>query len=351
MIRKVSSLQNSIWIKLVIAIGAVFLFYFLAGLMFPVVMAMAVSFVLYPLVKRITKIRIGGRPLTNSVAILLSYILVGLVCYGLITFLIKPLIVQFNDILTHIPYLSAQNSTDWGKLLSGERMQELPLNVRTLMSRVAQNIMEGVLTLAQDLMQTTFGVAAGMLSLFIVPFISFYFLRDWRALRKMLVSMIAPPSRPLAYRITQDLGTTLCEYGVGMLKMCIIAGLCITGLTSLINSPYALVLGTLAAILELIPVIGPLLCTASAVFFAYNTSSELVLPTILGYASYYLLDSQVILPQVMKNTLNIHPVVIILGVLIGGKIFGLMGLVFAVPTLCVGKVLYKYLWHRNEEVN
>ena len=344
-------MKNNIWTKSAIAIAAVCLFYFLAGLMFPVLMAMAVSFVLYPLVKKIAKVRINGRRIPNTLAIVLTFVLVGLVIYAMITFMIKPLILQINDILMHIPYSANAGAGAWESLFSSERMQELPPNVRNLVSQLIQNVLDSVMVIAKSLMQTTFGVAAGMLSLFIVPFLAFYFLKDWRALRKMAVSLFAPASRPLVYRITQELGTTLCEYAGGMLKMCLIAGICITGITSLVNSSYALVMGTQAAILELIPVIGPLLCTLIAVFFAYTSGSSLVLPMIIGYGCYYILDSQVLLPQVMKRSLDIHPVVIIMGVIIGGKIFGIMGLVFVVPVLCVAKVLYKHLWHLDEELS
>ncbi len=317
--------------------------------MFPVVMAMAMSFVLYPLVRKLKKIRFWGKPLPPSIAIAISFLLVGLCCYGLITFFVKPLLLQVNYVLTHIPAISHSTTSFLSTDFYQDKVASLPLNVRSMVISLMDSLTASFVALVKGLMSSTFGMAAGMLSLFIVPFISFYFLKDWSSLRKMFVCIFALKSRPLVYRITSDVGSALCEYGVGMMKMCLIAGICLTGIATVLTPSYALVLGTMAAVLELVPFVGPFICTLTAIFFAYITSPSLVLPMLLGYVLYYVLDSQIILPQVMKRSLNIHPVLIIVGVLVGGKIFGILGVVFAVPVLCMGRVLYKYLWHRGED--
>lgn len=350
MLTNITSQKKSIWLKLVIAIAAVFIFYTLAGLMFPVVMAMAVGFVLYPLVRRLSLLKIKGHKIPTAFAIVLSYLVVVLLGAVFVKCLVMPLVTQVNYLLSHMPYLTAQDSVSFHQILSAEWMSDLPPNVRNIAESSFKNMADSFVSISKTVMTSTIDMASGMLSLFIVPFISFYFLKDWTTLRRMVISLFAPQSRPLAFRITKEIGSTLCEYAVGMMKMCLIAAVCITCITSLVVPDYALVLGTMAGFLELVPFIGPLICVGTAAFVAYATHASSVWPIVIAYGIYYVLDGQVILPQIMKKTLAIHPVIIIMGVLIGGKIFGIMGLIFTVPVLCIGKVLYKYLWHLDDEI-
>jgi predicted PurR-regulated permease PerM len=349
MIKRIPEFTKSIWVKIAIALIALVLFNMLAGLMFPVLFAIGCSFALYPLTKYLRSIKVKGRSLPNAVVIAITFLLIGLALYLLIIFLIIPLFKEINELIKHIPMLTGDGKGAMPTIISQERMDALPSNIRDALGQTIRGISQSVLAVAKTLVASTFGVAASALGMFIVPFLVFYFLRDWTILRRMFVGIFDKNSRSLVHKITREVGQSLCDYTVGMMKMCLIAGLCLAAITALINPTYAMLMGTMGAVMELIPFVGPLFCTVTAVFLVFTSTPNLVPHIFFGFVIYYILDSQVLLPQVMNKSLTIPPVVIILTVLIGGKAFGITGLFFAVPVLCVAKVLYKNLWHRDEE--
>ena len=100
---------------------------------------------------------------------------------------------------------------------------------------------------------------------------------------------------------------------------------------------------------ELIPLVGSVVGTLSAVFIALLQKPSLALKVLVLYLVYYQVDAQVIMPNLMGHSITLHPVLIILAVMVGGQIGGVAGLIFAVPVLSIIKVLYGYFWHAGEE--
>jgi predicted PurR-regulated permease PerM len=86
-----------------------------------------------------------------------------------------------------------------------------------------------------------------------------------------------------------------------------------------------------------------------AIFISYGQSSEAALHVAIFYAVYYQLDANYIMPKIMGQKIDLHPVLVIASLLIGAKLFGILGMIFAVPVAAVYRVLYKELWHSAEE--
>ena len=118
----------------------------------------------------------------------------------------------------------------------------------------------------------------------------------------------------------------------------------------LLGVPYPLVFGLIALVAETIPVIGPMISAIPAIFVAYTaTTPNTALLLAVFYIVYYTMDSQMLQPIVMGKKINLHPVVILLALMIGGKLFGILGMLFAMPVAAVYRVLYDELWHYDGE--
>lgn len=203
--------------------------------------------------------------------------------------------------------------------------------------------------LLKDMLASTVQAAKSLVSLALVPFLSFYFLKDWRTLKKMVVGLFAYEKQPLADRVLTDMGHMLCAYVDNMFKLCFVAAACLTAGNSILGVQYTLVLGFLAMISEMIPLVGSVVGTLAAVFIALLQNPSLALKVLILYLVYYQIDAQVIMPNLMGHSITLHPVLIILAVMIGGQIGGVAGLIFAVPVLAIIKVLYGYFWHAGEK--
>jgi len=351
MIKNFQGLSQSIWFKVASAVVALFVFYLVAGFLFPVFMGIALAFALNPLVKGIRKIPFhGGRHLPHAVAIILSFLILGAFLYAIVDFLVLPLFSEVNKLLVSLPPLTAQSDGDWGFFFNQQTKDALPSNLQTLIDSALSLATSHVMSVVQNLITSTFDMALSLIGLVIVPFLTFYFLKDWRTLRAMTINIFSYESQPLVSTILDDIGEVLSAYVRGIFKLSMIAGFCITVGTYLMGVQFSLVLGFIAVVVETVPVLGPILGSIPAVFIAYSQDSSLALKVVIFYIVFYQIDGQYIMPNIMGRSIALHPVLIILGVLVGGKLFGIVGLLFAVPVVAVCKVFYDHLWHMDEDM-
>jgi len=351
MIKNLQSLPQSIWFKVASALVALFVFYLVAGFLFPVFMGIALAFALNPLVKFFRKIPFrGGQHLPQAVAILLSFVVFGGLIYFLVNYLLLPLFSEVNKLLVRLPVLTNQSDNGWEIFLNQQTKSALPSNLQTLIDNILALATSHVMAVVQNLVTSTFDMALSLIGLIIVPFLTFYFLKDWRTLRIMTINVFSYESQPLVANILDDIGTMLSAYVKGMFQLCMIAGICITIGTYFLGIQFPLVLGFIAVVVETVPVLGPILGSIPAVFIAYSQDTALALKVVIFYVIFYQIDGQFIMPTIMGKYIALHPVLIILGVLVGGKLFGIVGLLFAVPVVAVCKVLYDHLWHMNEDM-
>jgi predicted PurR-regulated permease PerM len=143
----------------------------------------------------------------------------------------------------------------------------------------------------------------------------------------------------------------------GQLSLMVVMGFLTYLLNVILGTPYAAFLGLLAGILEIIPNLGPILATIPAVIFALVFGSShldvsnvvFALIVILGYVLLSGLENQVIVPKILGDAVNLHPLVVLIGCLVGGAAFGLLGIFLATPVISTGRLIFSYLYNKIME--
>ena len=344
----VAVVKKSVLLKMGLAALVLFIIYMLADFLLPVLLGIALSFVLYPIECFFCQLKVKGHAMPRILAILLSFLVLAVAVYFIIVWLMIPLFKELNHLIITMPGLSKASSDSINALLKAQTGDELPSSINGIINQALSMVATYVMGVTRDLVSSTINVARSLLGLFIVPFLSFYFLKDWWTLKEMIVDIFPKKTQPMAQNILKDIGHFMCAYVKGMFQLCMVAGCCLTAVTYVLGVEYPLILGSIAVIVETIPLVGPVIGSIPAVFIAYSQSPSLAVKVAIFYLLYYQVDSQIIMPHIMGKSVTLHPVIIILGVLAGGKIFGVMGVIFAVPAVIVCKVLYTYLWHRDE---
>ncbi len=351
MINVLKHYSKSIWFKIGITVLSIFLVGIAAKFLYPVFVAIALAFVLNPVVKFFERVPIRPQiPMPKSLAIIFSFAVFGLFIYAIVAQLIIPLLGEMNKLLANLPILtggfgSQELGMRFNNAASGSK---LPSNLNALVDEGLSYATSYVMAWMKDLVSSTFDMAAHLIGFILVPFLSFYFLKDGEKLRKMTINVFAYDSQALASSILSDIVIVLSAYVRGLFKLCIISAFCIALGTYILGVQFPLVLGFTAILVETIPVVGPILGALPALSISYSQDPMLALKVGIYYFVYYQIDSQVILPKVMGEAIDLHPVLIIVGVFIGGQLFGILGLLFAVPAVAVCKVLYDHLWHMDE---
>jgi predicted PurR-regulated permease PerM len=112
---------------------------------------------------------------------------------------------------------------------------------------------------------------------------------------------------------------------------------------------YAVLLGFLICVFNIIPYLGPIVGGAPAVIIALGTSWQLAVVVAIVLVIIHEFDSIVISPRIMSQQVNLHPAVVIFALLTGGTLMGFVGMLVAIPIAAVGKALYLHFREREEE--
>jgi len=349
------AIRTSTFFKLGVTVGISYVLYLLAPFLLPILLAIALSFALYPLVNMTTKLTVGrGQIHFSRVVAIVIVLLCFLFFLGLlVSVLVLPLFGQINELVQNLPTLGEVNRMggvdSW--FTDKTKIPKLPSNFEMLVQDVLSWSMGIVGSMVQNLLRSSLEIVTGLVGLIIVPFLSFYFLKDWRELCDSFVDLFNYEDQPRVKKVLCDIGETLSAYVNGLGKLCMLSAFCVTLTLFGLGVNYALVFGFVAIFAELVPVVGPLIAAVPAVFVAYGQDPGLAYKAAFFYILYYQFDANVLMPKIMGSKINLHPVVLIISLLLGAKLFGILGMVFAVPVAAVYKVLYKELWHVGESKN
>ena len=181
--------------------------------------------------------------------------------------------------------------------------------------------------------------------LFLVPMIAFFLLRDFRTLRKLLINAVPNRAFEDAVKIYHQVSSQLEQYVRGVaLQSTVMACIVAIGL-SFVGLPMAALLGIMAGILNLIPYLGPLLGLIPPVLVALSMGIDpnILLGTVATLVFAQLFDNAVVVPTILARAANLHPLIALLGIIVAGNLFGLVGMVLALPAISTTRIIYQGL--------
>jgi predicted PurR-regulated permease PerM len=183
--------------------------------------------------------------------------------------------------------------------------------------------------------------AVSILVLFvIVPVVAIYLMVDSDKLYRGTVSLFPPPARPKAVAIIDGINAVLGGFIRGQLLVAIVVGTLIAIMLTLLHVRFAILIGVIAGVLNVIPYVGAFAGAAPAVLIALFTNSPInALFVIIGFVIINQLEGHVIAPLVVGQSVGLSPLAVILALLTFGELFGLLGLLIAVPVAGIIKVL------------
>jgi predicted PurR-regulated permease PerM len=190
-------------------------------------------------------------------------------------------------------------------------------------------------------LSSTVAVVTG---LFLILVLSIYIGANPGLYKRGMLYMIPPASRPRASQVLNAIGMTLQRWlRAQLIAMAVIAVVTTLGLWAL-GVKGALALGLIAGLLEFIPMVGPLLSAVPAVAMGFLDSPQKALFVIFLYMGIQLLENHILIPIVMKEGVDLPPVLTILGLAVMSIVFGFLGMLVAVPILAAILVAVKLLY-------
>jgi predicted PurR-regulated permease PerM len=294
-----------------------------------------ISYILNPVVSLL-----GRRKVPRTAAVLLIYS-VFITSFTVIFMNVTPMLVsQVSELNEHMPELTlkAQSIVD-----GYNKSDMLPSSVRDGINRSLAKFEAGISESVANYVSGIGSTIGVLLIIFIVPFMSFYMLKDFQTLEKTALAIVPKSQRQQIVRMLLDIDAALGSYIRGQLLVCVIVGvLAYIGYWS-IGMPYPLLLAALVALFNIIPYLGPFFGAAPAILMASTISLKMVLLVAGVNFAVQVLEGNVISPQVVGKSLHMHPLVIIFALLVGGELGGIIGLILAVPLFAVLKVVIQHV--------
>ena len=220
-------------------------------------------------------------------------------------------------------------------------IQVLPNSIGNLLQigNVDQSIFEKEIgNITSNLFSYTRSILNNVLTIVLLLVLTFYLLLEKENLEKRAASLFVGQEeriRKLLVNIEEKLGSWLR----GQLLLSLIIGvLTFIGLT-LLQIPYALPLAIWAGLLEVVPVIGPIIAAIPAILLSLTIAPVLAAGTAAMYFVIQQLENHIIVPQVMGKAVGLNPLVVILAIAVGGRLLGVGGALLAVPLVVVGQII------------
>ena len=318
----------------------------LADVLTPFVIALVLAILLDPLHDRIQ-----ARGLPRGVAVGLTFLVFMAVFVGVVAFLIPVTVGQVADLVRNADaYLLKVRTALDGWVTANStllRRFNLPPSTTELWSRYQVDATAAI----QMLLQRVFEVlqaSAGKLSwLVIVPLVTLYLLVDFDRARERLIFLLPDDRRDQIVALAAKVGGVFAAYVRGLVAICACYGLMVyLALELLFRMPYALIVGLAAVALYAVPYLGQLALIVSAVIVAWATGTHHVAWVGLAVLAIGQLFDQLITPRVIGRQVGLHPVLGLFALMVGGQLFGPLGMVVAVPVAASVRVILAELFPR-----
>ena len=290
--------------------------------------------------------------LSRGIAIGIIF-LVGLcVLIGALAVFIPPTIHQGERLIEGFPnLLNSSRATVEGWI--AEYTDLIPGQVRDMAQDVLADaggiVGRAVWNVVSQTLSVISGSFAFIIGLATAPVLIFYLIRDSGPIKASLYAPFPSELRASLRDILDIVDRTLGRYIRGQLILGLIVGVIVTVGLLLLGVPFAFILGIVAGLTELVPIIGPWIGGAAGVLVTLATAPDKILWVILLYLVVQLLENALLVPRIQGNSLKLHPIAVIMVIVVASHYFGLWGVILGPPLVAMGKDIIVYLaqeWDR-----
>lgn len=304
----------------VIFLLALWLLYFLRGVLMILFLALILMAALNPLVDRLERWRLP-RALAIALIYLLIFTVIGLAIWGVV----PPLVNQTQNLASRFPsYL--------------ESLRWLGVDKQVVYNQLNQ-LTEKLGVISGGIIRTFVGFFQNLINIVVLLVISFYLLLERKNLGRYLLRFFGDNAEKTGIRVMDQIEKRLGGWiRAEILLMVIIGLLTFIGLT-LLGIDYALPLAILAGFLEIIPNIGPFISAIPAVLVGLIISPLMALAVAALYFLVQQIENNFIVPQLMAKECGLNPLITIIALIAGFKLGGVIGAILAVPVVLLIEII------------
>lgn len=270
-----------------------------------------------------------SKHMKRGLAVAIVFLIIIAAVAGVLYAVIPPLVIQSKQLAQNIP----------GYIYRLTPYYQAARDYLPSLQSSFDKISSGLASASGNIFSATAGIFGGIVSLITVIVLSIYFLLDEKAFKTSFFALVPREKQDDVSDISKKLVSKVGDWLRGQLTLGLVVGFVdFVGLL-IIGIPYALTLGLISAIFEIVPVIGPIVSGALAAVVALTISPVKALFVVILYIVVQQLENNILVPQIMKKAVGLSPVIIIVAFVTGVKLLGVTGALLAIPVAAVISVI------------
>lgn len=308
-----------------------------------IIIALILAYLINPLVKRLEK-----RGIKRSWAILIVYLGVVALFAVLGLILIPQTARQIRDFLVQLPTL-INDTLLWINNLN-ENLFSKNAMMNTFAAQITEEVKNAFLNMQSkalegftDISNSASGIISNIVRIVLAPILCFYFILDKEKIIHNIRGLIPVKSRAKVNNIFLDIDNVNSNFVRGRLIMAFFVGVLTTILLFIMGIDFALVIGIITFVADIIPYIGPFLGFLPAFVLALMDNPIKAVWVGVFFVIIQWAENNILAPRVLSVSIGMNPILILLSLVIGGGMFGVPGMVLSVPVVATGKVIFKHI--------
>lgn len=214
-------------------------------------------------------------------------------------------------------------------------------NLSKIYSKQKANAANLIVSSAKNVMSFIF-------SLVLTPIFTFYFLKDKDDIREKLKNMIPKQKNDRLMKLFSKMHQDMTKYISGKIKMAIFVGFATFIMLLVLGVEFSFVIGIITCVADIVPYVGPLMGLVPAFVFAFIESPIKALWIFVLYLFIQWIENNIVGPKILSEETGFHPIVVLFLLIVGGSLFGFLGMILSVPIALVIKTVYnEYVVNKN----
>lgn len=319
---------------------------FISVVFVPLIISLFLYYMLSPILKLLLKIKIGKYKMPRGLASIIIVLALIAIILSVFAAIIPSMVHELNQLVKWLP--SAAKSTQhlfdqishhpWLKNIDFDSYYQ---QANKQLVRYAQSVLGHLTSSAGAVIGT---VTSTVVVAITVPVMLFYMLKDGNKFVPSIERFFSEKHAKEISKLLRQMNNTLSSYIAGQAIECIFVAVATTIGYLIIHQPLAIGLGIVAGLTNMIPYVGPYIGITPALMVAIAMAPDKIIWVIVVVVIVQQIDGNIIYPNIIGRTMQIHPLTIIMLLLAAGNIAGIPGMILCIPFYAVVKTIFNYVW-------
>lgn len=324
-------------ILIMVALATFYFVFLIRAVLLPFLIGALLAYVIHPAV------RAAGRyGIPRTYAILTIYLFTFAALFAFSWFVVPGLLIELSQLAHNVPgYIDGVH-----RAVADMNGTHLPVSVHDVLLDGLNRAERSMYLAFRHFLSSLTALLGSLITVVFAPIIAYYLLTDWERIRDGFLSLFTPSGRRQAVKLGGEINRVIGGYIQGHLIVCAIVG-ALSGLAAaLLGIKYALLIGLINGLAELLPYFGPFIGIIPAGLLAVQYGSDKAIYLVIALVLIQQLESNILSPRIVGDKVGLHPIAVMLSLLAGAELWGVWGMLFAVPAAAVLVVLIRFAFYR-----